>query len=98
VSDYTYRITPVDEPRPRAIEMNGTAPALTEVSAGDAVTLTWAPRRYDLGSPVGRRARTLKPARHYFRSWVTLTNALNAWRYRQPPKGGWAAEFYSVER
>jgi len=98
VSDYTYRITPVGEPRPRAIEMNGTPLALTGVSAGDAVTLTWVPRRYDLGALVGRRSRALKPARHNFRSWVTLTNALNAWRYRQPPKGGWAAEFYSVER
>lgn len=98
MSDYTYRITPVGEPRPRAIEMNGTALALAEVSAGDAVTLTWAPRRYDLGSPVGRRGRTLNPFRFNWFARMWLDTGFQAWRRRQPPKGGWAAEFYSVER
>lgn len=98
MTDYTYRITPVGGPTPRAVEMNGAALALTGVSAGDAITLTWVPRRFDLGSPVERRARTLKPFWSIRLARVWLDTGFQSWRRRQPPKEGAPVGFYTIER
>lgn len=98
MSDYTYRITPVGGPTPRAIDMTGPGVGPTMVYRGGLVYPTFTARRYTVGALAERRAKTLKPSQHSRVAWAALLWGLLGWSARQPPKEGAPVEFYTVER